>query len=361
MINTIRNWYHRNFTDPQAVFLVLFIIIGFAIILLLGDMLTPVFASLVIAYLLDNAVKFLNRFGLRRRSAAILIFLLFLTLLFFLVFVILPFFLNQVAQFFTELPKYIGKGQRAISALHEQLPFMSSRQVEAFAQKINTEMANLGQKILAVSLSSIPNLVSVLIYLVLVPLLVFFFMKDKAVILNWFSNYLSRQRDLAHEVWKELDMQLGNYIRGKFLEFLILGIATYICFLIFHLKYPILLAFLVGLSVIFPYVGFAIVTIPIILIAYYQFDISSQFYLLMIVYFIINAIDGYILVPLLFSEVTNIHPIAIIVSLLLFGGLWGFWGVVFAIPLATLVNAILRAWPRTPVCEPPLSDISKAP
>lgn len=66
---------------------------------------------------------------------------------------------------------------------------------------------------------------------------------------------------------------------------------------------------------------------------------------------LISALTYLVLVPLLFSEVTNIHPIAIIVSILLFGGLWGFWGVVFAIPLATLVNAILRAWPRTEIIE----------
>jgi len=361
MIETIRNWYQRNFTDPQAVFLVLFIIIGFLVILVLGDMLTPVFAAIVIAYLLESAVKVLSRLGLRRRIAAILIFLLFLTLLFFLVFGVIPFFMSQGSQFFTEVPKYIGKGQNAISAIQERLPFITSRQIETFALKINTEMANLGQKILTVSLTSIPGFFTGLIYLVLVPLLVFFFMKDKLVIFKWFSNYLSPQRGLAYTVWKELDMQLGNYIRGKFWEFLILGITTYICFILFHLKYPILLALLVGLSVIFPYVGFVIVTIPVVLIAYYQFDIRSEFYFLMTAYFIINALDGYVLVPLLFSGVTHIHPIAIIVSLFFFGGLWGFWGVVFAIPLATLVNAVLRAWPRARISESAISDISATP
>lgn len=358
MINTICSWYQRNFTDPQAVFLTFFLVLGFAVILILGEMLTPVFAAVVIAYLLESAVKILNRFGLKRRNAAMLIFSLFLTLLFFIVFGIIPFFLNQVTEFFAEVPKYIGKGQQALLTIHQTLPFITPSQVEVFASKINSEMANLGQRILTLSLASIPGLVSALIYLVLVPLLVFFFMKDKSLILNWFSNYLSHQRGLAHEVWEELDMQLGNYIRGKFWEFLLLGLATFICFKIFHLRYSVFLALIVGFSVIFPYVGFVIVTIPVILISYYQFDISSQFYFLMTGYFIINVLDGYILVPLLFSGVTNIHPIAIIVSLLLFGGLWGFWGVVFAIPLATLVNAILHAWPRTAICEPTISDMS---
>ena len=62
-------------------------------------------------------------------------------------------------------------------------------------------------------------------------------------------------------------------------------------------------------------------------------------------YLVIQALDGNLLVPLLFGEVVSLHPVAIIVAILVFGGLWGFWGVFFAIPLATLVNAILRAWP----------------
>jgi putative permease len=352
MIETIRNWYKRNFTDPQAVFLVLFIVVGFSIVLVLGSMLTPVFAAVVIAYILESAVKVLNRLGVRRRIAATLIFLLFLALLFFLVFGAVPFFLSQVTQFFSEVPKYIEKGQNAVSIIHERLPFISARQIEAFAVKINTEMANLGQRVLTASLTSIPGFFTGLVYLVLLPLLVFFFMKDKLVIFKWFSNYLSPQRGLAYTVWKELDRQLGNYIRGKFWEFFILGIATYICFFSFHLKYRITLSLFVGLSVIFPYVGFVIVTIPVVLIAYYQFDIGSEFYL---------TLDGYVLVPLLFSGVTNIHPIAIIISLLFFGGLWGFWGVVFAIPLATLVNAVLHAWPRARVPESAISDPSAAP
>ena len=65
----------------------------------------------------------------------------------------------------------------------------------------------------------------------------------------------------------------------------------------------------------------------------------------MAVYAVIQALDGNVLVPLLFSEVVNLHPVAIIVAVLIFGGLWGFWGVFFAIPLATLFKAILRAWP----------------
>jgi putative permease len=73
---------------------------------------------------------------------------------------------------------------------------------------------------------------------------------------------------------------------------------------------------------------------------------GDDFLYIVIAYSIIQALDGIVLVPVLFSEAVNLHPIAIIVAILFFGGLWGFWGVFFAIPLATVVKAVLTAWPK---------------
>ena len=106
-----------------------------------------------------------------------------------------------------------------------------------------------------------------------------------------------------------------------------------------------LLAVVVGLSVIIPYIGATVVTFPVLLVGWFQWGWGGEFITLTVAYLVIQALDGNVLVPLLFGEVVSLHPIAIIVAILVFGGLWGFWGVFFAIPLATLVNAIMRAWP----------------
>jgi putative permease len=141
--------------------------------------------------------------------------------------------------------------------------------------------------------------------------------------------------------------QIMNYIRGKIIEILIVGVATYFTFFFMELRYSALLAVLVGLSVLIPYIGAAVVTVPIAIVAFFQWGSSPEFFYLMIAYLIIQALDGNVIVPVLFSEAVNLHPVAIIVSVLIFGGLWGFWGVFFAIPLATLVKAVLNAWPST--------------
>ena len=112
------------------------------------------------------------------------------------------------------------------------------------------------------------------------------------------------------------------------------------------LHYAALLSLLVGLSVLIPYVGAAVVTIPVALVAFFQWGWTGDFFYLMLVYGIIQALDGNVLVPLLFSEAVNLHPVAIILAVLVFGGFWGLWGVFFAIPLATLIKALLQSWPK---------------
>ena len=188
--------------------------------------------------------------------------------------------------------------------------------------------------------------VTVLVYLVLVPILVFFFLKDSQTLTAWTVSHLPRERRLMRVVWTEMNQQIANYIRGKAVEILIVGAVTYISFAILGVNYAALLAVLVGLSVLVPYIGATVVTIPVALIGLFQWGLGNEFMVLMIVYAVIQALDGNVLGPILFSEAVNLHPVAIIAAVLIFGGLWGFWGVFFAIPLATLFKAVLYAWPR---------------
>ena len=217
---------------------------------------------------------------------------------------------------------------------------------------VRAEIATWGQNVLSWSLAAGMGVIAIIIYLVLVPLLVFFFLKDKDLILGWFHGFLPRDHTLAQQVWREVDRQMGNYVRGKFVEVIVVWVVTYMAFAYMGIQYAMLLALMVGVSVIVPYIGAVVVTVPVALVAFFQWGWSSEFMWLMGVYLIIQGLDGNVLVPLLFSEVVDLHPIAIIVAVLVFGGLWGFWGVFFAIPLATVVQSILKAWPRPlPILE----------
>ena len=200
--------------------------------------------------------------------------------------------------------------------------------------------------VLSLSLASIPAMLTVIVYLILGPVLVFFFLKDKDQLIAWMTGFLPRDRGVLDQVWHEMDDQIGNYVRGKVYEIFIVGSVSYAVFTWLGLNYAPLLGVIVGLSVIVPYIGAAVVTLPVALAAYLQMGFGNDFTWVIVAYAIIQAVDGNVLVPLLFSDVVNLHPVAIIVAVLVFGGLWGFWGVFFAIPLATLVKSLLKAWPR---------------
>ena len=346
MIEFLQAWYQRHFSDPQVVILALFLIIGFAVILIAGDIIAPVLAGIVIAYLLDGAVEFLRRGKLPRVVALLIVFLLFIAFLLLVTFALAPMLFRQVTDFFSELPNMISKGQLLLMQLPERYPnFISQTQVQDLIGVIRSELATLGQKVVSLSLASVIGVITIMVYAILVPLLVFFFLKDKRRILNWATGFLPEDRSLSMEVWAEVNAKIASYVRGKFTEILIVWSVTYLTFVLLRLDYAMLLSFLVGISVIIPYVGAAVVTLPVAFIAYFQWGIGTEFAYVLAAYGVIQFLDGNLLVPLLFSEVVNLHPVAIITAVLVFGGIWGVWGVFFAIPLATLIQAVLNAWP----------------
>jgi len=349
----LRDWFRRSFSDPQVVILGLFLVIGFAIVVGLGAWLAPMFASIVIAYLLEAIVRWLQRIGLPRMVAVIIVFLLFITVLVFLIFGLVPLVSRQLTQLVQQFPSYLTKGQDLLRQLPEAYPqLISDAQIEDLINQLGQEMANVGQRLLGWSLASVGSVIALVVYLVLVPVLVFFLLKDKELMIGWLAARLPRERSLVNRVWGEAEAQIANYVRGKVAEIFIVGGVTYVTFFLLGLQYAALLATMVGFSVLVPYIGAAVATLPIAIVAYFQFGWGWDFGQIMIAYAIIQALDGNLLVPLMFSEVVNMHPVAIILAILIFGGLWGFWGIFFAIPLATLVKAVINAWPGNPAHLP---------
>ncbi|MDI1330686.1 AI-2E family transporter [Pseudomonas sp.] len=354
MFKVLRDWIQRYFSDEEAVVLAVLLFLAFTAVLTLGGMLAPVLAGMVLAYLMQGLVVTLERLRMPGGVAVGLVFALFMGLLLVFIIVVVPLLWHQLITLFNELPGMLAKWQSLLLLLPERYPHLvSDEQVLQAIEVARGEIGKFGQWALTFSLSSLPLLVNIMIYLVLVPILVFFFLKDREMIGQWVRGYLPRERALITRVAHEMNRQIANYIRGKVIEIFICGGVTYIGFVVLGLNYAALLALLVGVSVVVPYVGAVVVTVPVMLIALFQWGWSDQFIYLMAVYGIIQTLDGNVLVPLLFSEAVNLHPVAIICAVLLFGGLWGFWGVFFAIPLATLFKAVLDAWPRKePVVAP---------
>ena len=356
MFGVFGRWYKRKFSDPDSLTLLIMLLFISVVLLFWGKLLTPVLVAAVIAYLLDVPVNKLAHAGLSRTYSTILVLIAFIGVCA-LVFVgLVPVISRQSISLFQEMPQIWAQGQLWLSELPDRYPdFVQVDHIQQMLAGINNKALTIGQDILTASFSSLGDIAALLIYLILVPLMVFFMLKDKAELLANISKLLPKERRLIKQVSGEMNSQIANYIRGKVIEIIIVGSVSAITFALMDLRYALLLGVLVGFSVLIPYIGAAVVTIPIAIVAMFQWGITPQFWYLMVAYGIIQALDGNLLVPLLFSEAVSLHPLYIIIAVLFFGGLWGFWGVFFAIPLATLVKALYNAW-SAPEYEPEQSS-----
>lgn len=342
----IARWYKRKFSDPHAVSLVAILFFGFITIYFFGHLIAPLLVAIVLAYLLEWPVIHLSRIGLPRLASVLLVVSAFIGLMLLAFFGLVPTIWKQIASLLNDMPSMYNTFQSYIASLPQRYPDLADVQIiEVIMHNAQTKVLGMGDAILRGSMSSLLSLATLGVYLVLVPLLIFFLLKDKSELMTTLSGIMPQNRRLATKVWDEMHSQISNYIRGKVVEIVIVGVATYIVFLVFGLRYPVLLAVAVGFSVLIPYIGAVAVTVPVVLVALFQWGLVPQFYWLVIAYGIVQMLDGNVLVPVLFSEAVNLHPVAIIVAVLVFGGLWGFWGVFFAIPLATLVKAVWNALP----------------
>ena len=325
-----RVFIDRYFHDEEAVIFTLILLASILVLLTIGSFIAPLIVALIVAYLLQGMVNTLLRLGVSYLLAVVIVYTFFVSAFMTTLLLVLPQAWAQLTRLINELPRLISEGQALMMVLPENYPnLITEQQIQEFIRSLRGELAMAGQYLLSYSISSLPNIFSWVIFIILVPVLVFFMMKDKTKLVEWVANLLPRHRPLMRKIWQEMDLQVANYVRGKSLEILIVGGVSYIAFTVMGMNYTLLLAVLMGLSVIIPFIGVGVVVFPVLAVAYVQWGFGSEFFTVLAVYTVIQLLDANVLVPIIFSETVNLHPVAIIAAVLVFGGLWGLAGVFF--------------------------------
>ena len=305
--------------------------------------------SIVVAYLLVGMQKKIQSYDVSANVALIITFSVFIITGAALLIWLVPLLYIQLQAFILDVPNLINNFLDFISGLPAKFPdLVSSEQISIFFQAVSEEVSAIAQNIVKSSISGIQSAITFLLYIILFPILVYFFLFDRKNIIEGIIKIIPGKREMLTNIWAEMDIQLSNYVRGKTIEIFIVGIAAAIIFASLGLKYSALLSVLVGLSVIIPYVGAFLVTIPIVVVGLLQFGLGTEFYLLIGLYLLLQALDGNLLVPIIFSETVKLHPVVIILAVFIFGSMFGFWGVFFSIPIATFIKAVWNAWPSSP-------------
>ena len=343
MINFLKNFFDRYFYDDEQYAALFILSIGIVILYFLGGIIAPVLVSVLIAYILNGLMSFMEEKG-NSRILSLSVTLFVFGLFYLSIFLFLPFLSRQILLLVSDIPQ-----------IYESVNLFLSNQLSGYALQSNqldeviinafSYIPTLFQNALLQLNSGFSAVMNALLYLIIVPFLVFFLLKDRDIFMNYAKILLPKKKNLLTKIWKDLNIQLYGYLRGKGLEMIIVALVTGFVFYFQGVNYSIILAILVGLSVLIPYVGAILVTIPVVLIGLFQWGLDSSFYIFITSYLIIQALDGNVLMPLLLGREVKLHPVVIITAVLIFGGIWGFWGLLLAIPIATFLRAIMVAWP----------------
>jgi len=342
-VQQIRAWLERQLQDTELVMLLGSLLVIFTFLIMLGATLAPLLVAVVLAYMLDGMVDLLERFRIHRHAGILIVGFGALLFVLFALLALIPLLSDQIGQLVLNVPAYMANLRNFLHQLQEHYAgWINPDYVQQLLGVLAKKLQGWGGDLLSFSIASIPGMITLLVYAVLVPTLVFFLLKDKYLLMQWSEHFLPRQRFLLTQVWSELDLQIGNYIRGKFWETLIVGMANWLVLWWFGHDYALLLAALTGLSVWVPFVGIAVVSIPAVILTLFQWGMSDTTMYVLIAYTVVQLLDANVLAPILFAEAVNLHPIAIVVAFLFFGSLWGALGVFVAIPMAVLVHSVLR-------------------
>ena len=342
MQSLLNKFIKRFFSNEESVYFAILLIFSFFFIILFGNVLLPVIISIVIAFLLNGFMTTLIKYNMSKKlslSITLIVFFGFYLSLF----MALPSIGTEINNLLQNLPIIVSSFQQNLIEMNN---YFSEEEIDQIFANLSNQISVLLSSALGQLAGTVSLMFNAILYAIMIPLMVFFFLKDKSILLPIASIILPKENGFMQSVFAEMNDQLFNYVTGKFIEMLLVATASYILFAFLGLPYAVLIAILVGLSVIIPIFGAILVTIPVVLIGLYEWGLSENFYWLLGFYLLIQILDGNVLVPILFSTRNNLHPVVIIIAVLFFGGIWGFWGLFFAIPLATFVKAIINSWPE---------------
>ena len=342
MRSLFNKFMQRFFSNEESVYFAILLIFSFFFIIFFGNVLLPVIISIVIAFLLNGFMTTLLRFNISQKlslSITLIVFFGFYLSLF----MALPSIGTEINNLLQNLPTIVSSFQQTLIEMNN---YFSEEDIDQIFANLSNQISVLLSSALGQLAGTVSLMFNAILYAIMIPLMVFFFLKDKSILLPFASIILPKENGFMQSVFTEMNDQLFNYVTGKFIEMLVVATVSYILFASLGLPYAVLIAILVGLSVIIPIFGAILVTIPVVLIGLYEWGLTENFYWLLGFYLLIQVLDGNVLVPKLFSTRNNLHPVVIIIAVLFFGGIWGFWGLFFAIPLATFIKAIINSWPE---------------
>lgn len=316
-----------------------------AAIYLLSPILTPFLFAAILAYICNPLVGRMTRRRVPRTLAVALVLMLLLAVFAILLLVLLPLLIRQTRAIADQAPFYVDWLRTAVASRMEQF-FGLQLETEMLREWVGehvSEIRDLVVKMLPSLKTGGLAIFGFLVNLVLVPVVLFYFLRDWNAIVAGIDSLIPRQRhQRVALIAREIDDVLGQFLRGQLLVMLCMGLFYIGSLWLVGLDFALSVGIIAGLVTFVPYLGVIAGVLLATMTGLLQFQDVSQLWWVWSVFIAGNLLEGYLLVPWLVGDRIGLHPVAVIFALLAFGSLFGFFGVLLALP----VSAALLVWGR---------------
>ena len=330
----------------------LYFLIGAALVVallfyLLGPILAPFMFAAILAYICDPLVDRLQRRRLPRTLATVIVLLLLIALFVLLMLIMVPLFQKEVTLLIERLPGYItALNEKLIPWLNAKLGLKLDLDFDSFKRNITEYVQGadgLASKVFASLKIGGIALLGFLVNLILVPVVLFYLLRDWDILVEKLDHLIPRRwHDRVTRIAREIDAVLSEFLRGQISVMLLMSVFYVFGLWFTGLEFALPIGIITGMLVFVPYVGMITGLLLASLAALMQFQSLPGMVWVWVVFVVGQLLEGMVVTPWLVGERIGLHPVAVIFALLAFGQIFGFFGVLLALPVSAALLVALR-------------------
>lgn len=318
--------------------LLLGLFLGF--LYLIGPLVKILIISALIAYILDPLAGRLESTGMTRTTATLIVFSGLMAILVGFILLLLPVITQEVK----ELQAAFAAGEVQIffkkmeALLQQRLTVLGISDMN-LSQKLQEFFTRIGQGVLGYLL----NVVSIITNLVIIPFIIFFLLKDGQVIKKHVISLVpNRYFEFALNLLYKMDLQLGNYLRGQFLDAFIIGVLSICALWILGVNYFFLIGAFAGLANLIPYIGPIAGAIPAVIVSVVQTGNFALVPWIILAFVIVQLLDNVVVQPVVVAKTVNMHPLLVLLVVIIGGQFMGILGMILAVPVTGVLKVIIQ-------------------
>lgn len=332
----------RSITLYRRLFLILVSIAGLYFMYRVRIVLVPFIFAFFIAYLLNPLVKFVEKRNLPKCWAILWVYLVVFVLSGIIIVFGVPHILNELNLLISDIPKLTAEVQSIVA--HVQTRYSRFALPEGVRQIINERIINFQELLLnavRAGMASLVKLISYLISLVIAPVFAFYILKDIEQIKNSVTLTIPRKyRSDVLAIGRDIEEIISAFLRGHLLVCIIVGVLTGFGMFLIGLDFALIIGVIAGVAELVPFLGPLIAAIPAISLALLVSRETAVYATIVIL--IVQQLENSVISPKILGESMGLHPLIVIFSIMAGGELYGFLGILIAVPVAATLKVILR-------------------